>query len=125
MKTVLSVDVAKNKSMIMLMNSDGEILIDTKEIKHNLEEFEKVKAEIKEINPQNLTVFMESTGTYHLPVERYFKENGFNTLVINSLTTKNNYDTIRKTKTDKVDARTIASMIKVDKYMLSRVRENI
>ena len=27
----------------MLMNSDGEILIDSKEIKHNLEEFEKVK----------------------------------------------------------------------------------
>ena len=43
MKTVLSVDVAKNKSMIMLMNSDGEILIDTKEIKHNLEDFEKAK----------------------------------------------------------------------------------
>ena len=40
MKTVLSVDVAKNKSMILLMNNDGEILIDTKEIKHNLEEFE-------------------------------------------------------------------------------------
>lgn len=103
MKTVLSVDVAKNKSMIMLMNSDGEILIDTKEIKHNLEDFEKAKEEIKEINPENLTVFMEPTGTYHLPVERYFKENGFNTLVINSLTTKNNYDTIRKTKTDKKD----------------------
>ena len=32
MKTVLSVDVAKNKSMIMLMNSNGEILIDTKEL---------------------------------------------------------------------------------------------
>lgn len=72
----------------MLMNSDGEILIDTKEIKHNLEAFEKVKEEITEINPQNLTVFMESTGTYHLPIERYFKENGFNTLVINSLTKK-------------------------------------
>lgn len=114
MKTVLSVDVAKNKSMIMLMNSDGEILIDTKEIKHNLEEFEKVKAEIKEINPQNLTVFMESTGTYHLPVERYFKENGFNTLVINSLTTKNNYDTIRKTKTDKKDCYRLAKLFFVN-----------
>ena len=68
MKTVLSIDVAKNKSMIMLMNNDGEILIDTKEIKHNLGEFEKVKEEIEEINPENLTVFMESTGTYHLPV---------------------------------------------------------
>ena len=114
MKTVLSVDVAKNKSMIMLMNSDGEIFIDTKEINHNLEDFEKVKEEIKEINPQNLTVFMESTGTYHLPVERYFKENGFNTLVINSLTTKNNYDTIRKTKTDKKDCYRLAKLFFVN-----------
>ena len=48
MKTVLSVDVAKNKSMIMLMNSDGEIFIDTKEINHNLEDFEKVKEEYGE-----------------------------------------------------------------------------
>ena len=114
MKTVLSVDVAKNKSMIMLMNSDGEILIDSKEIKHNLEEFEKVKEEIKEINPENLTVFMESTGIYHLPVERYFKENGFNTLVINNLTTKNNYDTIRKTKTDKKDCYRLAKLFFVN-----------
>ena len=114
MKTVLSVDVAKNKSMIMLMDSEGEILIDSKEIKHNLEEFEKVKKEIEEINPENLTVFMESTGIYHLPVERYFKENGFNTLVINSLTTKNNYDTIRKTKTDKKDCYRLAKLFFVN-----------
>ena len=114
MKTVLSVDVAKNKSMIMLMNNDGEILIDTKEIKHNLGEFEKVKEEIEKINLENLTVFMESTGTYHLPVERYFKENGFNTLVINSLTTKNNFDTIRKTKTDKKDCYRLAKLFFVN-----------
>ena len=114
MRTVLSIDVAKNKSMIMLMDSEGEILIDSKEIKHNLEEFEKVKEEIEKINPQNLTVFMESTGIYHLPVERYFKENGFNTLVINSLTTKNNYDTIRKTKTDKKDCYRLAKLFFVN-----------
>ena len=114
MKTVLSIDFAKNKSMIMLMDSEGEILIDSKEIKHNLEEFEKVKKEIEEINPENLTVFMESTGIYHLPVERYFKENGFNTLVINSLTTKNNYDTIRKTKTDKKDCYRLAKLFFVN-----------
>lgn len=36
----------------MLMNSDGEILIDTKEIKNNLEEFEKIKEEIKELIPK-------------------------------------------------------------------------
>ena len=124
MKTVLSVDVAKNKSMIMLMNSDGEILSDAKEIKHNLENFEKVKEEIKEINPENLTVFMESTGTYHLPVERYFKENGFNTLVINSLTTKNNYDTIRKTKTDKKDCYRLAKLFFVNEVEYHDLSKN-
>lgn len=123
MKTVLSVDVAKSKSMIMLMNSDGEILIDTREIKHNLDDFEKVKEEIKDINPQNLTVFMESTGTYHLPVERYFKENGFNTLVINSLTTKNNYDTIRKTKTDKKDCYRLAKLFFINEVSFYGIGE--
>ena len=48
------------------------------------------------------------------PVERYFKENGFNTLVINSLTTKNNYDTIRKTKTDKKDCYRLAKLFFVN-----------
>lgn len=98
----------------MLMNSDGEILIDSVEIKHNLEEFEKIRKKVETLKCENLTVFMESTGIYHLPVERYFKENGFNTLVINSLTTKNNYDTIRKTKTDKKDCYRLAKLFFVN-----------
>ena len=98
----------------MLMNGNGEILIDSTEIKHNLEEFEKIKKQIEDCNCEDLTIFMESTGIYHLPVERYFKENGFNTLVINSLTTKNNYDTLRKTKTDKKDCYRLAKLFFVN-----------
>ena len=114
MRTVLSVDVAKGKSMFMLMNSDGEIFIDSIEIKHNLENFNNLKKQVETFDISDLTVFMESTGIYHLPVERYFKENGFNTLVINSLTTKNNYDTIRKTKTDKKDCFRLAKLFFVN-----------
>ena len=114
MKTVLSVDVAKGKSMFMLMNSEGEIFIDSIELKHNLENFNKLKKQVETFEISDLTVFMESTGIYHLPVERYFKENGFNTLVINSLTTKNNYDTIRKTKTDKKDCFRLAKLFFVN-----------
>ena len=123
MKTVLSVDVAKSKSMFMLMNSDGEILIDSIEVKHNFEGFEKIRKQVETFNINDLTVFMESTGIYHLPVERYFKDNGFNTLVINSLTTKNNYDTIRKTKTDKKDCFRLAKLFfvnEVEYHDLSR-----
>ena len=114
MKSVLSVDVAKSKSMFMLMNSDGEILIDSIEVKHNFEGFEKIRKQVETFDINDLTVFMESTGIYHLPVERYFKDNGFNTLVINSLTTKNNYDTIRKTKTDKKDCFRLAKLFFVN-----------
>lgn len=103
MKTVLSVDVAKSKSMFIVMNSEGEIFIDSIEIKHNLENFNYINEQIEKLDIDNLTVFIETTGIYHLPLERYWKENGFNTLEINDLTTKNNYNIIRKTKIDKKD----------------------
>lgn len=114
MKSVLSVDVAKGKSMVLLMNSDGEILIDAKEIKHNLENFNSLEKEIKSLNLSDVTIFMESTNIYHLPVERFFKSNGYKTLVINSLTTKNNFDTLRKTKTDKKDCTRLAKLFFVN-----------
>lgn len=38
MKSVLSVDVAKGKSMVVLSTEYGEVLIEQKEIKHNLKD---------------------------------------------------------------------------------------
>lgn len=114
MRAVLSVDVAKCKSMVMLSTEYGEVLIEPKEIKHNLKEFDELKNQINNFKLEDLTIFMESTGIYHLPVERYFKEQGFNTLVINSLTTKNNYDTLRKTKTDTKDCMRLSKLFFVN-----------
>ena len=114
MKSVLSVDVAKGKSMVMLSTEYGEVLIEPKEIKHNLKDFDELKNQINNFKLDDLTIFMESTGIYHLSVERYFKENEFNTLVINSLTTKNNYDTLRKTKTDTKDCMRLAKLFFVN-----------
>lgn len=37
---------------------------------------------------------MESTRTYHLPIERYFKRNNFNEIVINGLSSKNNFNSL-------------------------------
>ena len=75
MRAVLSVDVAKNKSMIMLMNNEGEILIDTKEIKRNLGEFEKVKEEIEkcsgtQFDPNIAKVFLGILETQPEEIER-------------------------------------------------------
>lgn len=110
MKAVLSVDVAKNKSMFLLINSDRKILIAPTEYEHKFNEFEKLKDIINSFEIEDLTIIMESTSTYHLPVERYFKSNNFKVLVINGLSTKNNFDTIRKTKTDKQDCFKLANL---------------
>ena len=119
MKYVLILDVAKGKSMVMLSTEYGEVLIEPKEIKHNLKDFDELKNQINSFKLDDLTIFMESTGIYHLSVERYFKENEFNTLVINSLTTKNNYDTLRKTKTDTKDCMRLAKLFFVNEPELS------
>ena len=64
----------------MLMNNDGEILIDSKEIKHNVEEFEKVKEEIEKINPENLTVFnLQRRVIFSL---LFFTNSTFNGLIV-------------------------------------------
>jgi len=116
MKSVLSVDVAKNKSMFLLMSSDGQVLMEPIELQHNYTNFNLLKERITAFKLQDLTVFMESTSTYHLPIERYFSENGFSTLIINSLETKNNFNSLRKTKTDKKDCLNLAKLFFLKEY---------
>ncbi len=66
MKAVLSVDVAKGKSMVMLSTEYGEILIEPKEIKHNLKDFDELRNQIDNFKLEDLTILMESTEIYHL-----------------------------------------------------------
>ena len=66
MKSVLSVDVAKGKSMVMLSTEYGEVLIEPKEIKHNLKDFDELRNQIDNFKLEDLTILMESTEIYHL-----------------------------------------------------------
>lgn len=50
MKSVLSVDVAKEKSMVMLSTEYGEVLIEPKEVKHNLKDFDNIKIKLIILN---------------------------------------------------------------------------
>ena len=43
MKYVLAIDVAKNKSMVSLISSCGEVLIEPYEINHKLKDFINLK----------------------------------------------------------------------------------
>lgn len=113
MKYVLAIDVAKNKSMVSLISSCSEVLIEPYEISHELSAFVNLKERIEkfEIYYEDLVVFMESTSTYHLPVKRFFSENTlYEVYVINPLYSSMYKRNLRKTKTDKQDCFNLANL---------------
>lgn len=110
MKSVLSIDVANGKSEVLLITEYGEVLIEPYEVKHCLSEFNLLKEKIDNFNLNDLTIFMESTSTYHLPIQKFFTKNNYNVQVINPILGKNNTRNLRKTKTDIEDCYNLADL---------------
>ena len=110
MKSVLSVDVANGKSVVLLITEHGEVLIEPYEVKHCLSDFNSLKNKIDTFKIDDLTIFMESTSTYHLPIQRFFTNNNYNVQVINPILGKNNTRNLRKTKTDIEDCYNLADL---------------
>jgi len=114
----VGIDVAKNKHDCFITNSDGEILFKAFTILNNREGFDTLFQKIASV-AEDLTkvkVGLEATGHYSYNLLGFLLDKGLTTFVINPLHT-NLYRkslSLRKTKTDKVDAHTIASMIMSD-----------
>ena len=110
MQNCLAIDVAKSKSMVSLISSCGEVLIDPYEINHSINDFTNLLNRIKNLKLDNISVIMESTGIYHRPIERFFLENNFKVYTINALYSKMYKRNLRKTKTDKLDCISLAEL---------------
>ena len=114
----VGIDVAKNKHDCFVVNSDGEVLFKPFTIPNNRVGFEDLYSKIS-YSTEDLSkvkVGLEATGHYSYNLLGFLVDKGLTTFVINPLHT-NLYRkslSLRQTKTDKVDARTIASMIMSD-----------
>lgn len=114
----VGIDVAKDKHDCFITNSDGEVLFQSFTILNNREGFETLFKTIESVSEDlsQVKVGLEATGHYSYNLLGFLFRKGLPTYVINPLHT-NLYRkslSLRKTKTDKVDARTIASMIMSD-----------
>ena len=114
----VGIDVAKDKHDCFIAHSDGVILFKSFTIPNNREGFETLFQRIKSVSDDltKVKVGLEATGHYSYILLRFLLDNGLPTFVINPLHT-NLYRkslSLRKTKTDKVDAHTIASMLMSD-----------
>ena len=111
----VGIDVAKDKHDCYAFSSDGEILIEALTFSNSHEGFELLFKSISNFSKdlKNIKVGLEATGHYSNNILNFLISKGFNTYLINPLHT-NLYRkgrSLRKTKTDKSDARFIATML--------------
>ncbi len=111
----VGIDVAKDKHDCFITNSDGEILFKSFTIPNNREGFETLFQRIQSVSDDltKVKVGLEATGHYSYNLLGFLLDKGLPTYAINPLHT-NLYRkslSLRKTKTDKVDSRTIAAMM--------------
>ncbi|MEI3246585.1 MAG: IS110 family transposase [Lachnospiraceae bacterium] len=114
----VGIDVAKDKHDCFITNSDGKVLFKAFTIPNNLDGFNTLYQKIESVmeDVSKIKVGLEATGHYSYNLLGYLIDKGLPTYVINPLHT-NLYRkslSLRQTKTDKVDARTIASMLMSD-----------
>ena len=119
----VGIDVAKDKHDCFITNSDGEVLFKSFPISNNREGFETLFQRIQSVSDDlsKVKVGLEATGHYSYNLLGFLLEKGLTTFVINPLHT-NLYRkslSLRKTKTDKVDSRTIATMMMSDMNLKS------
>lgn len=114
----VGIDVAKDKHDCFILNSEGEVLSDVFTIANNREGFETLLQKIRFCTTpvDKIRVGLEATGHYSYNILGFLLDKGMPTFVLNPLHT-NLYRkslSLRQTKTDRVDARTIASMLMSD-----------
>ena len=113
----VGIDVAKSKHDCYIIDSDGVIHTDSLRISNDRKGFDELLRTILNAlggDPiQNAKVGLEHTGHYSINIKRFLESQGFVVTSFNPLETNafRKASTLRKTKTDKCDAKTIATML--------------
>ena len=114
----VGIDVAKDKHDCFILSSEGEVLADVFTIENNRDGFDALLQRIQSCThpTDKIKVGLEATGHYSYNILGFLLEKGMPPYLINPLHT-NLYRkslSLRQTKTDRIDARTIASMLMSD-----------
>lgn len=114
----IGIDVAKDKHDCIIVNSEGSTLFKPFTILNNKDGFDELNKNISslKVKKDKIKVGLEATGHYSYNILGYLINKGYTTYVINPLHTNlyRKAQTLRKTKTDKLDCSYIAQMLMSD-----------
>ena len=115
---LVGIDVAKDKHDCFITSSDGEVLFDVFTITNTMDGFSELYEKISSVDDDlsKVKVGLEATGHYNYNILGFVLNKGLTTYVINPLHTNlfRKGQSLRKTKTDRIDARSIAYMLLTD-----------
>jgi transposase len=113
----VGIDVSKHKHDCFIISAEGEVLADVFTIPNSREGFEELHRRIKSLRlrpaEENTKVGLEATGHYSDNIVGFLRKIGLPPVILNPLqvTLYRKGESLRKTKTDKSDARFIAKML--------------
>ena len=115
---LVGIDVSKDKHDCFIRDSFGEVFFKPFTISNTMQGFDELFEKISSVcsDFDNIKVGLEATGHYSYNILGYLLDKGLPTYVINPLHTNlfRKGQSLRKTKTDKFDCSTIASMLMSD-----------
>lgn len=109
---LVGIDVAKYKHDCFICDSEGNVLKDVFTFSNDREGFNLLLS-FMPTSSENVKVGLEATGHYSLNLINFLIDNGYSPVVFNPLQINlfRKAHTLRKTKTDKIDAKLIALML--------------
>ena len=119
----VGIDVAKDKHDCYIVNSDREIPAEVFTISNDRDGFDLLFQRLRSAaaDLSNVKVGLEATGHYSYNILGFLLDKGLSPFVINPLHTNlfRKSTSLRRTKTDRVDARAIAAMMMSDVVLTS------
>ena len=112
------IDISKYKHDCFITTEFGDVVNAGFAFANNAEGFALLQAELERCGRGNVRIGFEATGNYGINLKLFLERTGFDFMEINPLLIKEHIksNTLRRTKTDKLDAKAIADYIIAKEY---------
>lgn len=118
----IGIDISKYKHDCFIMTDFGEVINEGFWFTNNAEGFVMLQRELNLCKEGEARIGFEATGNYGINLKLFLERNGYDYMEINPLLIKEyiKSQTLRRTKTDKLDAKAIASYLLEKGYRPNR-----
>ncbi len=122
MKYFTGIDISKNTFNVHIIDHHGKT-VNSFKLSQKTQDFSKLLSVLSQLSdPHDIAIGIESSGNYHINLLSFLISHNFPVYLINPILVYNfrKSSSLRKTKTDKIDAKTIANFILKHKNSLKK-----